>query len=73
MTPKEKAEELFDKFYSAIPNDEMGENYASAKQCALISVNEILYVIENQDDRYSLYGLKLVRNWKAVKQELEKL
>jgi hypothetical protein len=73
MTPKEKADELFGKFYSAIPSDEMGENYQSAKQCALIAVDEILYVIENPDDRYSSHGLQLVRNWREVKKEIEKL
>lgn len=51
MTPKEKAKELFDKFYSAIPNDEMGKNYESAKQCALIAVYEILSIcpLPNRD------------------------
>jgi len=32
MTPKEKARELRDKFYMAIPGDEMGECYESSKQ-----------------------------------------
>jgi hypothetical protein len=43
MTPKEKAEELFNKMYQV--NDIMG-NYPmcfdTAKQCALIAVEEIL-------------------------------
>ena len=62
MTPKEKAKELFNKFYMAIPSDEMGKCYESSKQCALIAVNEIL----NEPDSSEGY-------WQEVKQELEKL
>ncbi len=62
MTPKEKAKELFNKFYMAIPGDEMGECYESSKQCALIAVNEIL----NEPDSSEGY-------WQEVKQEIEKL
>jgi hypothetical protein len=49
MTPKEKAKELFDKFYQPIFDIDFGINilhfekrYEVAKQCALIAVNEIL-------------------------------
>lgn len=62
MTPKEKAQELFDKFYSAIPNDEMGKNYESAKQCALILINELM----REDWYYEEYWLK-------IKKEIKKL
>ena len=36
MTPKEKAQELYNKFYSAIPrvDDDGQQEHASAKQCA---------------------------------------
>lgn len=84
MTPKEKAEELVDKMYNTehcgikhFPNKNYCDcseiNYFQAKQCALIAVDEILYVIENPDDRYSSHGLQLVRNWREVKKETEKL
>ncbi|CAK0771565.1 conserved hypothetical protein [Gammaproteobacteria bacterium] len=64
MTPKEKAEELVDKFSDAI-------NYCSqqeVKQCALIAVDEII--------KFSI-PLKCTVNedvyWQEVKQEIEKL
>jgi hypothetical protein len=38
-SPKEKAEELYDKFYAWYPNQDA---QFIAKQCALIAVDEIL-------------------------------
>lgn len=65
MTPKEKAEELFTKFSGNTVH------YDSAKQCALIAVDEIL----NQDaaafdvtEREYHFGY-----WYNVKEEIEKL
>lgn len=81
MTAKEEAEELFNKFYNAIPNDEMGENYQSAKQCALIA-------IEFAADQFEKYccaeiGLHWTKDdqrtdgswdhFNYIKQEVEKL
>jgi hypothetical protein len=73
MTPKEKAQELVDKFYIPLPlirevitkvkkipfeyND-----WNVATQCALIAVDEILKIIHtNMEDKY----------WQEVKQEIE--
>ena len=42
MTPKEKAKELVDKMYNQIQPDELGKDYNSAKECALIAVDEML-------------------------------
>jgi hypothetical protein len=52
MTPKEKAEELVDKFYQTTPNEAfINEPYGiateykaweQAKQCALIAVDEMI-------------------------------
>lgn len=74
MTPKEKAEELFDKYYDYTADMEHPNEFA--KQCAIIAVDEILInsvgynaydgVINNDiwaDDEY----------WQEVKQEIEKL
>jgi len=62
MTPKEKAIELYEKFI--FPCWECDE-FDRAKQCALISVNEILFM---------LIGDNLVIGyWQEVKQEIEKL
>ena len=61
MTPKEKALDLVHKFCAE------NKYYERAQQCALISVGEILKVIEDNcleyEDDY----------WEQVKQEIEKL
>jgi hypothetical protein len=68
MTPKEKAEELVDKFLQYTPADSEFE-YPYAKQCALIAVSEIKRCID-----WHIYPLdKEWRYWEEVKQELEKL
>jgi hypothetical protein len=59
MTPQEKAKELIRQFYSV--------GAVECKQCALISVDEIISVIDPETNFATwLY-------WKEVKQELEKL
>jgi hypothetical protein len=63
MAPKEKAEELVDKFLQYTPADSEFE-YPYAKQCALIAVEQILEII------FSDYDWQY---WDEVKQELEKL
>ena len=70
MAPKEKAKNLYDEFHSVLPsyNDEGQLEHESAKQCALIAVEEILSFIE--DDRK---GFNWKDYYKEVKQELEKL
>ena len=74
MTPKEKAEELFNKF-----NNPDRTNYPyvhNAQQCALIAVDEIIntlnYDIRDLDVRGNIL-LDLIRYWREVKQEIEKL
>ena len=89
MTPKEKAEELVDKFYQTTPNEyfvnePIGikgryKSWEQAKQCALIAVNEII----EATNMYQ-YGIsnalehipsKIVKHpyWQEVKQEIENL
>jgi hypothetical protein len=63
---KERAKELFDKFYKVIPSDEMGDNYGAAKQCALIAINELLKLAIWTDDKLYDYFME-------VRLELEKL
>jgi len=75
MTPKEKAEELLDKFYQTTPNEAwineplgIAEEYKAwnqSKKCALITVDEILNVIEVPSTEY--------KYWQEVKQEIQKL
>jgi len=68
MTPKKKAQELFDKYY--IICQEFTEEIQcsiQAEQCALIAVDEILSMkIVRKDDLTDEY-------WQQVKQEIEKL
>jgi ribulose bisphosphate carboxylase small subunit len=65
MTPKEKAEELLDKF-----NLPTGLMSIEIKQCALITVDEMMHQI-----RFHLaYGYqKQLEYWQQVKNEIEQL
>ena len=70
MTPKERAEELFDKMFKKIYNKNMYDDLYTAQQCALIAVDEILFALKydmNQPTSAS------IRYWQEVKQEIEKL
>jgi hypothetical protein len=68
MTPKEKANELVDKFDNF---DVLGEDHNgfTAQQCALVAVDEMVHYLEivlgvdKSDFEY----------WQEVKQEIEKL
>ena len=67
MIPKEKAKELVDKYFNHIPiklDDYTRIYYPSAKQFALICVEEILGSM-GADRGYSF--------WNQVKDEIEKL
>lgn len=75
MTPKEKAEELVDKckikIYNEVPPLQSDIFHLcilkSAKQCAIIAVNEIINMyIKFPKHPQSIY-------WKEVKAEIEKL
>ena len=70
MTPKEKADKLFRRYY--IESDLLQENLSTieAKECALIAVDEIINTIEfsSQSDELSKRSY-----WEQVKQEIEKL
>lgn len=65
MTPKEKAKDLFDKFfhYASLKEVEFYSNDELAKNCALTAVSELI-----------LYSNILeIYYWKEVKKEIEKL
>jgi hypothetical protein len=71
MTPQDKAKEIFDRMYQV--DDIMG-NYPmcfdTAKQCALIAVDEVLSIKkEIWDDFHREY----FNYWQQVKAEIEKL
>jgi hypothetical protein len=65
MTPQEKADDLFRKMYQTHSVAASDITKYFAKQCALITVDEILslFISECEDTKY----------WKQVKQEIEKL
>jgi len=67
MTPKEKANELVDKFDNF---DVLGENHNgfTAQQCALIAVDEILELLPE-----IAFGNRVIKFYEQVKQEIEKL
>jgi hypothetical protein len=72
MKPKEKAEELVEKFYSRATSyslDRKNQN-ENAKQCALIAVDEIMkQCYDYRDiDLQASYDY-----WEEVKSEIEKL
>ena len=86
MIPKEKAEELVDKFYQTTPNEyfvnePIGikgryKSWEQAKQCALIAVNEIIEFMEVDDfDSDTCYWANhsKMQYWIEVKQEIENL
>jgi hypothetical protein len=74
MTPKEKAEELVNK-YSIWCWNEVVCDYEIAKQCALIALDEIIDEIIQIDSQMSETHIldKNLKYWKQVKEEIEKL
>lgn len=85
MTPKEKAQELYDKYFFPHyiwENDgyQVDEKltYEVRKRFALIAVDEIIEVTAPYCDRYEPYYLELKAEmtqqyWRYVKQEIKKL
>jgi hypothetical protein len=73
MTPKEKANELVNRYAIYLRANLMYDEDAEedAKQCALIAVDEILE--DNVDDMSEeLFDIR-IEYWQEVKQEIEKL
>jgi hypothetical protein len=70
MTPKEKANELVDRFDNI---DVLGEEHNGyiAQQCALIAVDEIIAQIEPSVSMDVISAR--IEYWQEVKQEIEKL
>ena len=83
MTPKEKAYELVDKYYSTFAKKlQLSESFNSshrykfckplAKECAFVAVDEMIKAIPDASDYDSPYNHELVY-WQLVKEEIEKL
>ena len=73
MTPKEKADDLFVKYYERLPDDIYSNEGAKseAKQYALIAVNEIIKQYTTQLVQLKLNSI--IGYWQEVKQEIQKL
>jgi hypothetical protein len=79
MTPKEKAEQLVQKYYLEVlygSSKDYSERMLriftiKAKNCALITVDELLDAIDW--DYYEGSSHPELNYWKEVKQEIEKL
>jgi len=76
MTPKEKAYELISKYL--IIQDEWyleklvdGLRIAQAKKCALVAIDEVLFVLDEID--YNIHTDSGIKFYNKVKQEIEKL
>jgi hypothetical protein len=69
MTPKEKAQYIFDIYTNYVGEYDVDKH---AKQCALIAVDEILNEFPSQCPKES-YEMERHLFWQEVKQELEKL
>jgi hypothetical protein len=67
MEPKEKAEQLVNKMFNWIEGGSVIE-YESARECALIAVDEILKVASFYNDSQAE-----VTYWQEVKKEIENL
>jgi hypothetical protein len=72
MSPKEKAQELFDKYYQIFEEDE-DEHYIGtckriSKLSALIAVDEIIEEVYNNESSISRY-----KYWQEVKQFIEEI
>ena len=69
MTPKQKANSLCMKFLIQTTTDiPYGINKTIAKECALIAVDEILFITKMYNDTYAE-----TTYWQEVKTEIEKL
>ena len=77
MNEKEKAKELVDKFKPYTEKiDFFGDNVElkNAKQCALIAVDEICYILEDNGLTFAEYHDKTtIEYWQQVKTEIENL
>ena len=79
MTPKEKCDELVEKFlnYSKSEKPPKPNGFWSAKQCAIICCDEIIEDSEltkiNIDDNDVVIINSAIKFWQQVKQELNNL
>lgn len=73
MTPKEKANELVDNYWLM---DKINPSLSKeqAKQCALVAVDEILQIFNNEWTKLDFWTEEIngtINFWKEVKKEIE--
>jgi hypothetical protein len=76
LSPKEKAEELVLRYLRIDNNTKEWFNLYIAKQCALIAVDEILQIFNNEWTKLDFWTEEIngtINFWQEVKQELENL
>jgi len=77
MTPKEKAEELYLKYYPWF--NDYGNPKPAAKKCTLIAVDEILNTLKIFPEKDTTsksvvnFSISRIMYWVQVKQEIENL
>jgi len=64
MTPKEKAKELFDKHFEFVEALSTRNQIYNAKQCALITVDELIFEAADEND---------IKWFEEVKAEIKKI
>jgi len=76
MTPKEKAQELFNKYCFAIRTEQTDSGYWTnviyAKDCALIAVDMVIECCRQYDELNETFVTQ-INHWQEVKQEIQKL
>lgn len=76
MTPKEKAEQLADKYCDLNYRWDGVYFYSWAKECALIAVDEIIRTLNEDIRDLDVRGsvlLDLIEYWQEVEKEIKKL
>jgi hypothetical protein len=79
MTPQEKAKQLVERFYFALPNNgsqtgvcNVHQRWDEGKQCATIAVDEIITALKIADIT-AMDGSWYCNEWQEVQAEIEKL
>jgi hypothetical protein len=74
MTPKQKAVDLFNDYYSYLKANLMYDEEArlDAKVCALIAVDEIINICLPSSEYGGVITNATIEYWQEIKQEIEK-
>lgn len=74
MTPKQKAEELVEKFYQLAPETfGTGKAMGYGVTCALACVEEMITLLTIQRERFNMHTINDIEFLENVKDEINKL